>query len=252
MEGMNRRKNPVYSRAAIAGFVMALILGGVELLAGFGTRGGLWDYRSGITLLRWAAYGGVAAGLVSLAGCIATRPGVGRRGCILAVCGLLIAVAVSGIPGSLQHRARQVPAIHDITTDPDDPPRFAALLALRKTTVNGAEYGGSEIASRQRAAYPDIVPLELPLSPSVAFGAALSVARALGWEVISADEKVGCLEATATTFWFGFNDDVVVRVLPSARGSRIDVRSVSRVGKSDLGTNAKRIREFLQSVRGAG
>jgi uncharacterized protein (DUF1499 family) len=252
IEKKPKQQNGAYSSAAVAGFVLALLLGAVEFLAGFGTKVGFWDYRWGISLLRWAAYGGIAVGLISLAGCYATRPGTGYKGLVLAVGGFLIALTVSGIPWSMQHLARQVPAIHDITTDPDDPPRFVALLSLRKATVNGAEYGGPDIASKQKAAYPDIGPLELSLSPVMSFRAALSAARGLGWKVIFADERVGRLEATATTFWFGFQDDVVVRVIPAARGSRIDVRSVSRVGKSDLGTNARRIREFLKSIQDSG
>jgi uncharacterized protein (DUF1499 family) len=253
MEERSKEGGRVYSPVAVAGFLLALLSGGVELLAGFGTKAGLWDYRMGISLLRWAAYGGIAAGLISVAGCIiAARPGTGRRGIILAASGILIAFIVSGIPWSLQHLARQVPAIHDITTDSEDPPRFEALLSLRKETADGAEYSGPEIASRQRAAYPDIVPLELSRSPAMAFRLSLSAARDLGWEVIAADEGGGRLEATATTFWFGFKDDVVVRIVQTPRGSRIDVRSVSRVGKSDLGANANRIREFLKSIRERG
>ena len=252
MEEKNKKENRTYSPVAVVGFILALLVGGVELLAGFGTQGGLWDYRRGISLLRWAAYGGIAVGLISLAGCFATRPGAGRRGMVLAVGGFLIALVVSGIPWSLQHQARQVPAIHDITTDPEDPPRFTALLSLRKAMVNGAEYGGPGIVAKQSAAYPDIVPLELSLPPAVAFKAALSATLSLGWQVIAADERAGRIEATATTFWFGFKDDVIVRVVPTARGSRIDIRSVSRVGKSDLGANARRIRAFLKAVRETG
>lgn len=252
MEEKSQKKSRTWSLAAVAGFVLALLAGGVELLAGFGTQEGLWDYRRGISLLRLAAYGGIAAGLVSLAGCFTARPAEGRRGLVLALCGLLVALVVLGIPWSLRHLAGSVPAIHDITTDPDNPPSFVALLAVRKAAANGAEYGGPEIAAKQRTAYPDIVPLMLPLSPAAAFQAALLAARRLEWQVVAADEGAGRIEATATTFWFGFKDDVVVRVVRAPGGSRLDVRSVSRVGKSDLGANARRIRAFLEAVRGSG
>lgn len=246
------RRNRTYSSIAVTGFILALVVGGAEILSGFGTQWGLWDYRKGFIVLRWAAYGGLAAGLISLAGCFVTRPGRGRRGLLMALGGLLIAVAVFGIPWSMQQKARQVPAIHDITTDMVDPPPFVALLPLRKLAVNQFEYGGMEIAAKQRAAYPDIIPLELSLSRAEAFKVALVAARDLGWQVVDANEGEGRIEATDTTFWFGFKDDIIVRVAPAARGSRVDVRSVSRVGRSDVGTNAKRIRGYLKKLRGTG
>jgi uncharacterized protein (DUF1499 family) len=70
------------------------------------------------------------------------------------------------------------------------------------------------------------------------------------WEVVAADAAAGRIEATATTPWFGFRDDIVVRIVPADGGSRVDVRSVSRVGKGDLGVNARRIREFLGRLGG--
>ena len=101
------------------------------------------------------------------------------------------------------------------------------------------------MALAQRHAYPDIRPLFLPLAPPPAFDRALNAARAAAWEIVAADSASGRIEATATTRWFGFKDDVVVRIAPAASGSRVDVRSVSRVGQSDVGTNAKRIRDYL-------
>jgi uncharacterized protein (DUF1499 family) len=78
---------------------------------------------------------------------------------------------------------------------------------------------------------------------------AIDAARALDWEIVASDAPAGRIEATATTMWFGFKDDIVVRVRPEAGGgSRVDVRSVSRVGQSDVGANAKRIREFIRRL----
>ena len=70
----------------------------------------------------------------------------------------------------------------------------------------------------------------------------------MGWQIVDANAREGRIEATATTFWFGFKDDVVVRIVPAPGGSRVDVRSVSRVGVSDVGANAKRVRDFLQKL----
>jgi uncharacterized protein (DUF1499 family) len=108
-----------------------------------------------------------------------------------------------------------------------------------------AAYPGGEVAAAQRRAYPDIGPLALAMPPATAFARALDAAKGMGWEIVAADAGAGRIEATATTPWFGFRDDVVVRITPAAAGSRVDVRSVSRVGRSDLGTNARRIREYL-------
>ena len=106
-----------------------------------------------------------------------------------------------------------------------------------------------EIAAQQRQAYPDVVPLVLESPADVAFGRALEAARGMGWEIVAADSSAGRIEATATTAWFGFKDDVVVRVTPEDGRSRVDVRSVSRVGMSDVGTNAARIRAYLARLR---
>ena len=139
------------------------------------------------------------------------------------------------------------PKIHDVTTDTEDPPAFVAILGLRKDAPNPSTYGGPEIAAQQRAAYPDIRPLVSEIPPARAFERALSVARRMGWDIVDENPPEGRIEATATTLWFGFKDDVVIRIIPLAgTGSRLDIRSVSRVGLSDIGTNARRIRAFLK------
>jgi uncharacterized protein (DUF1499 family) len=250
-EHTGSEKRPL-SILAIAGFVLALLAGLAEIAAGLGTRWGWWNYREGFFILRLAAYGGISVGVISLFGCAVTRPNGRRRGVVWSVAGLLIALAVFFIPWSMGQRAHQVPAIHDITTDTENPPPFVALLPLRQASANKAAYGGPEVAARQRAAYPDILPLELPLPPGPALNLAVDAARSLGWQVIEANEREGRVEATDTTFWFGFKDDIVVRITAATRGSRIDIRSVSRVGRSDLGTNAKRIRGYLKKLRELG
>jgi len=241
--------NHPYSPFAVGGLTLALLAGTAEIIAGLGHRWGIWDYRTGLTTLRWAVYGGGAAGLISLLGAILSRPGGKRRGFILSLSGLLLALLMVGLPWSYRLQARHIPPIHDITTDTENPPRFIAILPLRKEAPNPADYGGPEIAAQQRAAYGDIVPLELSLPAAQAFPRALSAARALGWQIVDVQEQAGRIEATDTTFWFGFKDDVVVQVRATAGVSRIDVRSLSRVGRSDLGTNAKRIRSFLQKIK---
>ncbi|MES2562218.1 MAG: DUF1499 domain-containing protein, partial [Pseudomonadota bacterium] len=119
---------------------------------------------------------------------------------------------------------------------------------IRRNTPNGPEYGGEKIASQQQAAYPDIQPRLLESPPAAAFDRALKAARNMGWEIIAAVREEGRIEATATTRWFRFKDDVVIRVQPQGTGSRIDVRSKSRLGRSDLGANAKRIRAYWREL----
>ena len=141
------------------------------------------------------------------------------------------------------------PAIHDISTDTSDPPLFVDVLPLRAGARNTADYGGSRVAEQQQAAYPDIVPVDLAIAPAEAFTKALATAKTMGWALVAADSASGRIEATATTRVFRFKDDVVIRIRPRAGGSRLDIRSVSRIGGSDLGKNASRIREFITRLR---
>ena len=123
------------------------------------------------------------------------------------------------------------------------------ILTLRDGAVNPADYGGPEVAAKQQQAYPDIVPLLLNVPPGRAFERALAAAKAKGWDIVASDPAGGRIEATDTTFWFGFKDDVVVRVTPLPTGSRVDARSLSRVGVGDVGANAARVRAFLAAVK---
>ncbi len=137
------------------------------------------------------------------------------------------------------------PMIHDVTTDTVNPPVFVDLLPLRAAAPNPPEYAGPEAARLQLEAYPEITTLALGISPAVALERAERAAGDLGWEIVTVAPGEGRLEAVATTAWFGFKDDVVVRITPDGAGALVDVRSKSRVGLSDVGTNARRIRHFL-------
>jgi len=144
--------------------------------------------------------------------------------------------------------AKAVLMIHDITTDTENPPEFVSILPLRKDASNPAEYGGPEIAAKQHAAYPDIRPLTVGISPSRGYEAALATARRMNWRIVDGNPSERRIEAVATTRWFGFRDDIVIRISPAPNGgSVLDIRSVSRVGLSDIGTNARRIRTFLKT-----
>lgn len=233
---------------AKAGVGIALAAAAAAIVSGFGHRWEWWDYQTGFLILRCAVWSGVAAAALSLFAIIVAARGGVRRGVVYGVHGLIIGALVFGVPSFKVSQGRELPAIHDITTDTTDPPRFVAVLPLRKNAPNTAEYGGAKLAALQKEGYPDLAPAMLDLPPRAAFDLALDVARASGWQIVAAAPEDNRIEATATTLMFGFKDDVVIRITPAGSGSRIDVRSVSRVGRSDLGANAARIREFLQQL----
>lgn len=234
---------------ASLGLALALVAGLALLIAGPGHRFGLWSFGTGFAILRFAVYGGLAAAVISAVGLVLARLRGRRRGLFRALAGLAIGLITVGIPANQLRIARSVPPIHDITTDLEDPPAFEAILPLRADAPNPAEHAGAQLAAQQQAAYPDLRPLVVAVPPERAFDAAVAAASELGWRIVAADVAAGRIEATDRTFWFGFVDDVVVRIRPEDTGSRIDVRSTSRVGVSDLGTNAARIRGFLEEVR---
>ena len=159
---------------------------------------------------------------------------------------LAAVVVVGAFPLAALLSGVGVPPIHDITTDTDDPPAFVAAVPLN--TPGRTDYDPA-VAEQQRAAYPDLGPAMLPAAPADAFDRARTVVDEMGWELLAADAGDLRIEATDRSFWFGFPDDVVVRVAAEGRtGSRVDVRSLSRVGGGDLGVNARRVREFVAAL----
>jgi hypothetical protein len=221
----------------------------LSALAGFGSRFGWWHFRSGFALLKYAAYGGLCAAVLAVvAGLVCCRQ---RRatGIVLSFLALAGGLAVTAVPVSWRIKARQLPVIHDITTDTLHPPQFVAILPLRKDAPNPSDYGGTLVAEQQKKAYADLRTEVLDSPSSQAFERALAAARAMGWRIVAADPAQGRIEACATTFWFGFVDDIVIRTAAAGERTLVDVRSVSRVGKSDVGTNAKRIRNYLHRLR---
>jgi uncharacterized protein (DUF1499 family) len=227
------------TRLALALSLLALALLAVS---GPATRLGWLHWSAGLGLFRFVAYGGIAGAVLGLLGGIA---GGGGRPALGALAAGALALSV---PVGMMQRARSVPAIHDVSTDTGDPPRFADP-ARRAGAANPPEHPGAAVAAEQKRAYPDLAPLVLPIPPRAAFDRALAAVRAQGWEVVLADPQTGAIEAVVTTRWFGFRDDVLIRVRPEAAGSRVDVRSKSRVGRSDLGANAARIRRLLEALR---
>ena len=207
-------------------------------------------YRVGITPLG-LAFLLLAAGVLLIAlsvGVLGARM-VSRRGLPerTAVAALVAAVVVGALPVKTLISASGAPPIHDVTTDTENPPAFVAAVTLN--APGRTDYEGPALAERQRAAYPDLRPAELPVEPADAFRRALALVRRMGWELLATDPDTFRIEATDRSFWFGFEDDVVVRITAAGEaGSRVDVRSLSRVGVGDLGVNAARVRAFVAAL----
>ena len=146
---------------------------------------------------------------------------------------------------------KSVPFIHDITTDTVNPPAFIAVVAAREAEgANPHDYAGEAVARQQECGYPELEPFIADAEPATAYDRALDVANNMGWEIVATDRALGRIEATDTSTWYGFKDDIVIRVLAveGATKSRVDVRSLSRVGRSDVGVNAARIRTYLGAL----
>jgi uncharacterized protein (DUF1499 family) len=237
---------------ALAAAAMALVAVVLLVLSGPGTRAGLWDFRTGFRVMGWAAYGGIAALLLGVVAALVTRPGTARRGFGVALVAVVVGALVFWLPWNWRQTARGYPPIHDISTDLSDPPAFVAVAPLRAEAPNPVEHEGEEVAAVQREAYPEVRPVVLALPPDSAFALALAVAREMGWRIVAAEPGEGRIEATATTTWFGFLDDVVVRVAGDDAGARVDVRSKSRVGRGDAGANAARIRRYTERLQRRG
>ena len=233
--------------------LVATLVGGIALLllaaAGPGYRIGLFSLEFALfSMMRWAAYAGTAAIVVSAIAIYWTQRQRQRAALALAIVALVVGIAAAAVPFQWQRRAAGVPPIHDISTDLENPPVFKAIVPLRAEAPNSLDRS-ADLGDQQRRGYPDIQPLTLAVPPDRAFDDALQTAQAMDWEIVSADKSTGMIEATDTTAWFGFRDDLAVRLTPWGSGTRVDVRSVSRVGVSDTGTNARRIREFLGSLQ---
>jgi len=244
---MNMLKRLV-SQPGVYGLGFAALAGVAMIVAGVGSRLELWSFRTGFTILTGSAYLALFAAVISVVALIysaVVRSGVGV---LMAACGLALGLAAAWVPWSWLQTAKNVPPIHDITTDTENPPQFVAILPLRKDAANPVEYGGPAVAAQQHAGYPDLAPARLSVPPDEAFDRALKAAEALGWQIVAADRAAMRIEAVDTTRWFGFKDDIVIRITPDDKGARVDIRSLSRVGKSDVGANAKRIRAFLKRL----
>jgi uncharacterized protein (DUF1499 family) len=204
---------------ALATFAGALVFAGFSIMLAFGAFAVIWRH--------------------------------GSDGLGYAVMALGIGLALLAYPAYLSIKAYRLPMINDITTDPIDPPRFEVVARLRpRGTV---DYAGLYAAEQQRTAYPDVEPLELSANAQAAYDAALQIVTKRKWRIVAerppqAGRRDGQIEAVARTPIMGFREDVSVRIRPTREGSQIDVRSASRYGKHDLGSNASRIKGLLDDI----
>lgn len=231
----------------ILSLAIVLVSTTLLVLSPVGYRMGWWGVPMALQgMLKWAVFLGLASLVLSLIVILATWGAAGAKPAWIA---LVLSFLIVVFPIYQFTKVRSLPMIHDITTDTQNPPVFIALAESRLSSPNGLEYKASENAEAQKKAYPDIVSFESNLPPTELFAKAEAAARALNLDIVSADATEGRIEAVATTLFFGFKDDVVFRIQPIEAGSRLDIRSMSRVGKSDIGANANRIRRLLAALR---
>ncbi len=160
----------------------------------------------------------------------------------------VLAIAAMAIPLSMMNTAKNVPPIHDISTDLVNPPEFVAIAPLRADAPNPVAYDGIETAEQQRIGYPELQTLRYDQTQSELIAASTQAIENLGWELVNIDADKGIVEATDTTAWFGFKDDVVVRVTDNNNERLVDIRSKSRIGGSDLGKNAARVHKLIDEL----
>jgi len=213
-------------KPALATFFGALGIAGLSILAGLAAFAAIWQN--------------------------------GSRGMSRILLALLIDGIVLAYPAYLGLQYRKLPPIHDITTDPIDPPRFEALARLRAGEgANSAVYAGLYSAEQQRVAYPDIEAVELELPVQRAYELTLQLVNKRKWLVIDErapqpPRRIGRIEAVARTPIMGFREDVSIRVTPDGEDSRVDIRSSSRYFESDLGSNAARVAKLIEDLNTAG
>ena len=235
-------------------------------IAGLGTRLGLWSLGFGLgTMSReWAPYVFYASMILGALTIILALVNPPRRitAVIVGLLAIVLPFTIKTQTDSIWASARTLPFIHDVTTDRDDPPMFTdAIMSLRNASEsNPADYIGKRTRTRdgsegelvsdlQASGYPDIVPIISDRPPMEAYDAALRAVESFGWDLVTDNREAGIIEATETTFWYGFKDDVIIRIRAGEQGgSIVDIRSLSRIGGSDLGKNADRIRDFRDAI----
>ena len=206
---------------------------------------GVVDLGTAFTGFKFGVFAGIAALILLVLQILFKRKTVTLGSTIMA---LLLSTIAIAIPLSMLNKGKSVPPIHDISTDLVNPPEFVAIAPLRADAPNPVEYAGVEVATQQRAAYPELQTLNYTQSKSELVEATKQAIDHLGWQLVNIDADQGIIEATDRTMWFGFKDDVIVRITDNGSKRLVDIRSKSRVGGSDLGKNAERIHGFIEEL----
>lgn len=238
------------SKLAWAALMLAVAPLLAVLGAGYAHRTGSLSYQTGFAVLRWGVWVGAAGAVLGIVALVRALSGARRRGWAAGLAALLAGAGFVAVPAYYAFVAYpKAPPIHDISTDTEHPPAFVAIVPLRLGYPNPPDYDGPEVAALQRKAYPDLVPLHLSKPPAAVFAAAMDTAQSLGFEIVNATPQEGRIEASQRTLFFGFVDDVVMRLEPDGTGTKVDVHSKSREGRSDLGVNAARVRKILAELK---
>jgi uncharacterized protein (DUF1499 family) len=228
-------------------FYLSLLCTLVFILSGYGYQWGVWGLGTGFTLLRYGAYAAIGLAIIQTTFFFFMKDsGVSAKAMVLT--GFLVTLLISATAIYWQYKARSVPPIHDITTDIQDPPEFVAMQRLRADAPNPPEYAGEETAQQQREAYPDIQPLVVSASVQEVIDEIVAIIASRRWDIVSINRRDGRIEASEKLAWFGFRDDVVFRVTSENGATRVDMRAKSRIGRSDVGVNADRIKKFLNDL----
>jgi uncharacterized protein (DUF1499 family) len=245
----HRPTNPVSHRLARLAFFLACLAAMTVAACGPAHRYLGVDLDLALIVFRYGFYAAAAAVALALTTIVPARPGDRRRGFVAAVLALAIGIAAAWSPAQWLLQARTAPHLNDITTDPANVPAMVVTRQMRQGALNPPTYPADN-AALQRAAYPDIAPIVLAVPPAEVFRRVDRIAMAMGWEIVARAPADGRIEAVDTSPWFGLQDDIVVRIRPEgASGSRIDIRSKSRIGDSDFGANARRVQAFIEKVK---
>lgn len=252
-ENLSRMKvmKSIYHYMILLALVMACagLIG--ALASGLGVRAGLWEFRTGFTVLRWSVYAAIAAAILALPGLAASKLSGGALLEPRGIAALLLGLVVFAVPYFTVREFRKLPTVADATTNIEDPPAFAALVPVRaQSAQNPLAYRRDEAASLQTQYFPDLETVETGMTPAEVITLVQQLMEEMGLEIVAVEPEEGRLEATATTFWFGFKDDVVLRARKGPDDTTlVDIRSASRVGRLDGGVNGKRVRALMRLLR---